>query len=329
MAESDREGERTVLASRPPGASLISLLFLLGLALAVALVFRFFLVTRPHLLSPSQGALFWIRIAVLAVVGVGGVFTGAAVVRIVLRWARRASVAVEGDELVFRVPAPRPWWRLLDGSLREVRIPRTEVRGVHMFPSAAIAVAIYAEHTTVAVPNGLFATGAHAIDGAIRRYAGAGEWPHPTAPVEVLARWDASWPVRLGILGAGIAMLGLDVVFTAMAGLSGAKLGFLPFVLGIGLLISLGYYRGSVILDRRGVFWERGGATSVVLWSQLDPHSPAFKSNLLGIWRELEIRAARTSTAGAGRFALNQILWLGFPLRRIEHRIREVRAAFR
>src|SRR5690348_14274519 len=85
MAESDREGERTVLASRPPGASLISLVFLLGLALAVALVFRFFLVTHPHLLSPSQGALFWIRIAVLAVVGVGGVFTAAAVVRIVLR----------------------------------------------------------------------------------------------------------------------------------------------------------------------------------------------------------------------------------------------------
>jgi len=68
--------------------------------------------------------------------------------------------------------------------------------------------------------------------------------------------------------------------------------------------------------------------TTLIAWSELDPRTPTLRSHL-GIWRELEIKAAATSAAGAQRIAVNQILWLGFPLKTIERVVRELRATYR
>ncbi len=304
-----------LLAKRPPSSTLIALLIYAAIASGAFAIVRYFVDESARLFAASQGGVVWIRYGFVIAIGLVGLFLVAACVRIILRWTSSARIAIEGGELVLRIPKRRSWWMLIQTTVVETRIRIAEIRALRVLPHRPAVLEIEASQT-IEIPSKLFATGVYTIDAALREAIGSGAWPHPTARLESLATWKTSHVVSVVMPIVGLALVASGIAIAGLLALDGGKLGFLPFLLGLGLLIAVAFYRGRIILDARGMFFERGGTTTYLAWSEIDPATFDVRSNLLGAWQELRVASAKTSTAPQV-ISLNRILGLGFPLGKI------------
>ncbi len=313
------EGTR-IVGKRPPHGTLIGFVIYAAIALGAFAILKGFYDDREKLFSPTTGSIIYGRYGFVIVVAICGLLLVAACVRIVQRWTSSAQIRIEGGDVVLRLPKHRPWWLLVQPGVVETRIPVASIRALRILPLNPAVLEIEADQT-ICVPSKVFATGVYSIDAALREEIGSGAWPHPTAKVGDFATWQTSHLVRIMMPVGGLALIAVAVVISAALGpTGGGKVAFLPFIFGLGLLIAVGFYRGRVILDPRGMFYERGGTTTYLAWSELDRKSLEVKSNLGGAWKELRITTAKNSTIKQ-QVSLNRILGLGFPLVEISHEV--------
>jgi len=217
------------------------------------------------------------------------------------------SIVVDRDQLVVDVPNGR------------TAIPLAELRALRLVTSNHAMLELETATTSVTIPP-VFSVGAYTLDARIRAHAPHDETPDPLAEVPVLASWQASPRIRriAGIAGGAalVVPIAIAAITTSSSVAVAIPFGLLAGVLLLGLAV---VHRGAVILDRRGVFLERGGHTSFIAWPELDPASLEVRGLPV---QTLELRALRrTATA---RLALNRALGLGFPLGEIARSAREI-----
>jgi hypothetical protein len=323
----DRTGR--ILAKRPPLGSLLAFVVYAAIAYGLVWIVRYFIDERARLFDDKEGPIVFFRMGFVAAIAIGALLLMVACARIVQRWTMSSCrISIDGDTIVLRLPRRRRWWMPLLPRCEELRIATAEVRALRILPHDPAVLEIEAGTRTAYVPSKLFSVGVFSLDAALREVIGSGKWPHPTARPDELRRWNASTVVQLAMPIVGVALLVASMALLIATRGAIGKPALVPFVFGLGLLIAVAFYRGRIVLDARGMFFERGGTTTFVAWSELDVQSLGIRSNLLGAWNELRVETAKASTAPQ-RISLNRILGLGFPLRDISSELERLAPRYR
>jgi hypothetical protein len=209
-----------------------------------------------------------------------------------------ACVSADGEHLMVELP----------GEIVRTAFPFTELHALRIPTGNHSALEIDSPHGNVVIPP-MFPMSSYALDARIRKLVPHQASPDPLAEIPVIARWGTSPVVR------GLAIAIAIVAFGAVIATATVSPDHLPGAMGIGLVVAAAMimlamsHRGEVILDRRGVFVERGGATAFVAWPELDLDSLTVTA---GPVQTLEFRAGRH--AALARVAINRVFGLGFPL---------------
>jgi hypothetical protein len=132
------------------------------------------------------------------------------------------------------------------------------------------------------IRSGAFPTELRKIDAAIRKAMPHDRSPDPFAVIPVLERWEAKTAVRVTAMIAGAVLAVAPITIVSLTGqLQLAMPAALALLIGL-VMIGLGaFHRGTVTLDRRGLFVARGSTTSFIAWSELDTDKLAVHQEMM------------------------------------------------
>lgn len=320
------EHAEVTLARRPPVSSLFkAVAFLLLLFLALFGMYAMVASDR-ELLNPAAGSVFWFRVGFLILMGLFALWMLLLLIRIFSRWTLpRAGIFYSHHQLSFRVPKLQRWWNPLL-RIQEVEILPVSIRDTRFTVHGKSTLTIESDTEQIRVPSGTFAVGGYTLDAKIRGLVSRESGRDLSCEPQRI--WVPSAKVRLTMVILGILFLpGPLVVIPILLSANPAALVnsatlFTPVLFaGLALLTLSFVYSGSVVIDPRGIFREKGGTVSFLSWDALAEgrvrrHAEAIT---LGLWSHLDIESATSFKRGPEcRIRLSRILGLGFPLKEIE-----------
>lgn len=176
------------------------------------------------------------------------------------------------------------------------------------------------------IPSGIFATELRDIDDRIRDAMAHDRSPDPFAKVPVIRRWVAGTSTRWIALVIGLLLLAVPPLVWLLGGPK-EVMGILPFsvVSARALFAAAIRYRGSVTLDKRGLFVVRGTSTSFVAWSELDIARTSLDEGF--VTKSFEVQTMKHGRPA--KLAVKRLLWIGFPVVEIYDAIEQAVGKYR
>jgi hypothetical protein len=310
--------EGRILARRPPLTSLLKAAVLIAMAALAIFGIIAIITSEKNFLDPQFAGIFWVFVIFIGILGVFGLWMLALFIRQVSRWVISGAGVYSGaGGFRFGIPRTQAWWNpLLKVEDKEVQL--TAVHGTHFNTSDKSTLMVETEDKKIEIPSGVFSTGGYTLDYRIRELVGG--MLRPVKPEKI---WSASLGIRIVMIVIGLLLIAFFVAMaqTIQAGSDSAK-GLTPFFIGgiAFFLLSL-VHRGRVVVDVRGLFYERNGKVSFISWEALEKGKVKYHREMLtlGLWSDLLIESASKFTRKADfRLRLTRIAGLGFPLRKIE-----------
>jgi hypothetical protein len=256
--------------------------------------------------------------------GIFGLWMLVLVIRLSSRWAQTdAGVYVISSGFRFAIPHERGWWYpFLE--LLEKDVPIAELRSAHFNISEKSTLTLETDKEKIDIPSGTFQVGGYTLDAMIRQSTG-----DRIKPIESEKVWSASLGVRMVMIVIGLILTLGPAILIGIFGTadnpeafdSASKVSAPFFIAGIALLALSVIHGGQVVVDGRGVFFERGGKVSFISWEALAGGRVTYRREALtlGLWSHLSIETHATFRRRADcRIRLTRIAGLGFPLRKIE-----------
>ncbi len=192
-----------------------------------------------------------------------------------------------------------------------------EIQELRFNSGVAIALVIETSRGQHVIRSGAFPMELRAIDAKIRKALPHDRSPDPFAVIPAIKRWEPNRIVRRATIVFGALMFASIVPFAALAGRDIVTLypvlGIL-MVAGIALMAAGAIYRGTVTIDRRGVFVARGSSTTFLAWSELDVATLEISNHMLS--KELDLRTMKHGRPA--RVRLRRNIGIGFPLETIQ-----------
>ncbi len=313
-----------MLAGRPPYGSLLKAAILLGLVVIAAFIIVAMITSEKNLLDPQAGGVFWFRVVVMVLFGIFGLWMLVLFIRQLSRWALTgAGVYVSEAGFRFAIPHERGWWYPVL-KIEEKDVPIVGLRDSHFDTSDKSTLTVKTDEDEIEIQSGTFHVGGYTLDSRLRQSTS-----DTLKPIEPEKVWSASLGVRMVMIVIGLILFlgpGILIGIFGLAGSPGAiesasKASAPLFIAGIALLALSVLHRGQVVVDGRGVFFERGGKVSFISWEALAGGGVKYRREMLtfGLWSNLSIETHSTFKRKADcRIRLTRIAGLGFPLRKIE-----------
>jgi len=181
--------------------------------------------------------------------------------RCVLHFSRKTAVGVriKGDSIEFRIPVERSRWNPLL-KMHIVETPLNEISVTTFNDERRASLLIKTPQETICIPSGTFAIGGYSLEQQLR-----GHCPGIQPSVSDTVIWRASPKTRIALLAIG------SVIFAATATLIvigiTLRLVFLFLsVFGLGPIFLSMLYGGKIVVDSRGIFYERSGKLIFISW---------------------------------------------------------------
>ncbi len=324
------EGTR-VLARRPPLGLLgkVCLLLLAAMLPLSALIQAIH--NRGDFVVPGANWLLAAFVGFLALTGLSTLGLLLWALRVLSRFfLAHAGIYVRESTILFRIPCALKWWSPLY-RLAVTEIPLADLRRTQFTVATKSRWTIQTDHAAIEIPAATFRIGSYTLDTELREILAeklpGGRLAPTLAPLRPERAWVASRGRRLAMVIVGLLLIvALVAGFAWLPGNEAAiesfsKLCAAPFILGAAMIALSFLYRGRLIVDPRGFFYENGGAVCFLSWEALSQATICITSPALGLglWQDLDIRSQCSFLSGAKyRIRFNRILGLGFPLREIE-----------
>jgi hypothetical protein len=311
--------ETKVLVRNPP-LSLIFMVFLHLLILFLPIYLIWLLVTgEKSVWNRGERVIAMIPLSIL---GLWMVYHLICFIRTVQRWIfhfspnNSSGIYLKRDIIEFRVPIRWSRWNPLL-KMRVVEMPVNDVCNTTFSDKRRPSLIVHTSRETIEIPSGTFTTGGYTLEQKLREHCPAIKSPVPGTVV-----WQPSTKAKLTLLATGGAILAASVIVIALVyasqpGDPESMFGFkivalVAFLFGLGpILLSL-LYSGQIIVDRRGVFYERSSKLLFISWQSF--HSMK-ESNELGI-KNIKIKGKNKQA-----IALSNMFGMGFPIDEIKQAV--------